>query len=175
MILLSGSELIATIGFLRDSVRQGDSFWKVLWKGKKVDPYLAETRPKRRSKAGSAWADGAWGFTLPWNLVLLALFGAYLMFSPYLFDIKGDLAVAEYILGPLLITFSVISMVEVYRIARFVNILFGIALIIVSFLCPSFVPAANWNAAAVGLLALALAWPKGLVRERYGSWDRLIF
>jgi uncharacterized membrane protein len=170
MILLSGSELIATIGFLKEAVRRGDSFWKVLWKGAKPKQLDESVSPRKRKKT-----EMAWGFTLPWNLLFLTCLGVYLMLSPYLFSMEGHLATSEYIIGPFMITFSVISMVEVYRVARFVNIFFGIFLLIAAILWPGLSALANSSAMVVGLLAMGLAFFKGLVRERYGSWDRFIF
>ncbi len=169
MILLSGSELVAALSFLKEAVGQGACFWQVLWRGKLPESEKALTAPRRRSPTKEAW-----GFTLPWNLVLLVLSGAYLMFSPFIFAMKGDLATVEYVLGPLMVALTVISMVEVYRSVRFVNVFFGIFLVVISFLLGPSLTAAHWNAAGVGLAATILAFPRGLVRERYGSWDRFI-
>jgi len=168
MILLSGSEIIATIAFLKQAGDQGDSVWKVLWKGKKVDGAGPIANPKRRKKG-----EIAWGFYPCWNLVTLLFLGAYLMLSPYLFSSAGGVATAQYIIGPLMITFSVVSMVEVYRAARFAHILLGAVLIIIS-LIASASAYATWNAVLVGLIASAISIPRGVVRERYGSWDRYI-
>ncbi|MBS0653219.1 MAG: vitamin K epoxide reductase family protein [Verrucomicrobia bacterium] len=169
MILLSGSEIIAAISFIKKAVEQGDSFWKVLWKGKKLIGQNHAAKPRNRKKDKTAW-----GFYPCWNLVLLAVLGAYLMLSPYLFSMTGTLATVEYIIGPFMITFSVVAMVEVYRIARFVNSLFGILLIAFPIFWANPATGANWSTALVGLLALGLSIPRGVVRERYGSWDRYI-
>lgn len=169
MILLSGSELIATASFLKKAVAQGDSFWKVLWKGKKLNGADLVARPRNRKKG-----EMAWGFYPCWNLVVLAILGAYLMLSPYLFSGIGTLATIEYIIGPFMITFSVVSMVEVYRMARFVISLFGLLLVALPVIGSDLSMSVGWNAVVIGLAAIALSIPRGVVRERYGSWDRYI-
>ncbi len=169
MILLSGSELVATIQFLKKAVNEGQSFWKVLWKGRKINGIDHPARPRNRKKNKIAW-----GFNFNWNLIVLIVLGAYSMLSPYLFSIKGTLATAGYIIGPFMITFAVVSMVEVYRALRYVNGLLGIFLILAALIWTELNVVANWNIALVGVLSFALSWRKGIIRERYGSWERYI-
>lgn len=166
MILLSGSELIATIQFLKKAVSNGHSFWKVLWKGQKIHRIDHPAQPRNRKKDKMAW-----GFNFNWNLVVLVVLGAYLMLSPYLFSIQGTLATVGYIIGPFMITFAVVSMVEVYRTLRFVDGLLGIFLILAAFLWPEANAIANWSIGLVGGLSFAFSWRKGIIRERYGSWE----
>jgi hypothetical protein len=170
MILLSGAEIIATLTFLRKGVQEGESLWKLLWNGKKMVKAGALTPPRQRRTD-----QVAWGFFPCWNLTLTALVGIYLMFSPYLFSSQGILAMIEYIIGPFMVTFSVVAMVEVYRAIRFVNIFLAVALLCIALIWPELQGGATWNAIIVSLVALLVAWRRGLIRERYGSWERCIF
>ncbi len=169
MILFSGSEIIATIEFLREAVSEGHSFWKVVWKGGKINEISLPKKPRNRKKYKVAW-----GFSCSWNLVALIALGAYLMLSPYLFSITGSLATVSYIIGPFMITFGVVSMVEVYRILRFVNVFLGGSLILAAFFWLEPGHSVDWNAVLIGVLSIAFSWRKGMIRERYGSWERHI-
>ena len=170
MILLSGSEIIATLAFLKRSVKAGDSLWELFWKGKQTEKVGTPAKPRMRRSDQTAW-----GFFPCWNLLVTGLIGGYLMFSPYLLQSKGMLAVMEYIIGPFMVTFSVVAMVEVYRAARLINIFLAVSLVLIALIWPEAHAAANWNAIIAALLVIVVAWRQGTIRERYGSWERYIF
>ena len=75
--------------------------------------------------------------------------------------------------GSLVVTASVIAFSEVARVARYANVALGIGLV---------VAAATFGGEGLpliirilcGVLLAALSLRKGLVRQHYGTWDRLI-
>jgi hypothetical protein len=97
------------------------------------------------------------------------------MVTPSHLGTTGILATSDYILGPLVISFSVMALTEVFRILRFCNVLFGLGLL----LCPLIASDASLlsilNNVLFGALIIAFAWRKGAITHRYGSWEKLIF
>lgn len=159
MIVLTAAEFAAVLQFLAGCKARGESLWVTFWKGGKE---RAGERPiSHRFDQGMG---------LLWNLVLSAGIGAWLMTSPAVVPTVREMAVSNYIVGPLIISASVISSAEVFRSLRYVNVLFGIECIVVSSIFHSSVA----MHVILGIVLAALAFPKGRIRERYGAWGRLI-
>ncbi len=74
----------------------------------------------------------------------------------------------------MVVTFSVIAMAEVGRAIRFINIAFAVWLIVAMFLLKDVPAQALWNAIISGAALMALSFPKGRIREKYGTFDRYI-
>ncbi|MGH8593062.1 MAG: SPW repeat domain-containing protein [Gammaproteobacteria bacterium] len=68
------------------------------------------------------------GVSLPWNLLLSALVGVWLMGTRLVFDTQAPMAHSDHLLGALVITVSITALAEVARAVRFINALFGICL-----------------------------------------------
>jgi hypothetical protein len=168
MILFTGGELVAVLEYLREARQKGSSLWQVFWKGGELPKMRAQVKPIDR--AGTQ----AWGFTFPLNLVAAALLGIWLMASPEWLGISGAVATSNFVLGPLVTTFSVISFTEVFRSARYVLILFGVGLMAAPLIATGPAVAGIINNLAVGAAIIALAFHKGLIRERYGAWEKWI-
>lgn len=168
MILFTFSEVVATAQFLWHSHKEGKPFWKTVWHGGVI-----EERPKRKR---ALHAKGmALGITIPWNLVLTASGGAWLMFDPFVLGTVRPAADLAYIIGPLLIVFSVVACAEAARAVRFVNIFFGLILLIGPWFFSGASPLSLTVYMIVGVAVTVLSIPKGRVIEHYGSWDKHIF
>lgn len=169
MIVLTAGELAAVLQFLNEARKKGESVWKVFWKGGKVERSFFQAKPRSRPKDSLPW-----GVTLPWNLLVSIAIGIWLMASPSALGMQNDLATVNYIEGPMIAAFSVIALAEAFRGVRYVNILFGIGLV----LAPWFVSEANLlfigNDVLAGLIIIALAFRKGKISERYGAWEKMI-
>ena len=136
-------------------------------KGETSPKAALNVKPRdRRSGAQS------WGFTFPANLAAAALLGIWLMASPSVLGIAGGTATSNFILGPLVTTFSVIALVEVFRSARYILIAFGAGLILAPWLDGVTDAAGIANNLVVGAAIIALSFKKGKIRERYGSWEK---
>ena len=86
------------------------------------------------------------------------------------------MANSDHLLGALVLTTAVIAWAEVARPLRFLNILFGLWLIV----APWFLGGGTVAGSLVGILAgialIALSLSRGKrSEEHYGSWDRFIF
>ena len=57
---------------------------------------------------------------------------------------------------------------------RFLNILPGTCIIAAPWILPGAAGGARWNDLIAGAALIALAFPRGPVREQYGGWDRFI-
>jgi hypothetical protein len=115
------------------------------------------------------------GVNWPWPLVASAGLGIALMFTRLLFDTSGTMADSDHLVGALIVTFTVIAAAEVARALRFVNVGFGLWLIVAPWwLSGVSSPLAAWSSVAAGLLLIGLAVPQGQIDNRYGGWDRYI-
>ncbi len=166
MILLTGGELVAVVQYLRETKQKGGQLWQVFWKGGELPKTALHAKPRERKGVQ------AWGFTFPANLVATTLCGIWLMASPELLGIHGGTATSNYILGPLVTTFSVIAFTEVFRSARFLLVILGAGLLIAPWLAADSVAVGMANNLVVGGAIIALCFRKGKVRERYGIWEK---
>jgi nucleoside-diphosphate-sugar epimerase/uncharacterized membrane protein len=113
------------------------------------------------------------GVSLPWNLALCMLIGAWLMFTRLTLDHDGALANWDHLIGALVITVAAIASAEVARPVRYLIIPLASMLLI-----SPFVHDASWLsvgvtlACAVALIVLSIR--RGPVRGRYGAWNRKI-
>jgi hypothetical protein len=163
MIVLTAGELAATLQFLKEARKRGNSLWQTFWKGGQPNTDSTPS-PKRFS----------FGVTFPWNLIGSVILGLWLMSSPSILNIQGGLAIDDYIQGPLIVAFSVIAFAEPFRAVRYLNLLFGLCLILAPWLVSRAPHAGIVNNIVVGLLVLGLAFHKGKISERYGDWERFI-
>ena len=175
MIPFAVDEVIATGQFLRESVRNGKPFWRTFWVGDTMDGGSDDQRtPKYGAPAMQMIAPMRWGVTVPFNLVITAAIGIWLMFSPAVFGTTGSAANSAHLTGALVVTVSIIAMAEVIRAGRFLNLLLGAWIAISPWVTSGAVGTARWNALVAGLAVIALSIPRGAVRERYSKWDKAI-
>lgn len=172
MIPLTLDEVVAMCQFLVQAHREGQPLWQVFWKGgalrKTPEAGSVSVRPDVVSSAGMVW-----GMSLPWNLLVSTALGLWLMFAPFVLGSTGKAAHSDHLIGALVVTVAIISLADVGRPARFVNVLFGAWLIASPWLLGA-ATGARWNDMMVGILVLLLSFPRGPVGERYGSYERFI-
>jgi len=171
MIALTLDEVVAMIQFLVQAVGEGQPLWKTFWVGGTLRD-LPVTPPPRPDVA-SAEAM-IWGVALPWNLLLSAGLGIWLMFAPSALGIAGAAAHSDHLIGALVVTVAVIALADVGRALRFINVLFGAWVIAAPWLLGGATPISRWSDAIVAALLIVLSLPRGPVRERYGTWQRFI-
>ncbi len=175
MIPFTADEVVAMGQFLRRSVREGKPFWRTFWVGGTLDEeHKDERTPAYGAPSSQAVPAAAWGVTAPWNLVVSAALGIWLMFAPAVFGATGRAADSDHLVGALIATVAVIVMAEVIRAGRFLNILLGAWIVAAPWFLSGATAGAKWNDVAVGLLLIALSIPRGKVREQYASWNRVI-
>jgi hypothetical protein len=160
-------EMVATVQFLLRRRRAGQSLLRVFLVGD-TDRGAARALPGEfeRSPAQIGRDMVSRRVNLPWNLALCTLVGIWLMFTRLTLGAEGAMANAEHLIGALIITVSAIACAEVARQARFVNVIFGAALLVTPFVFDAQAPQAiaSWLC-AVALIALSV--PRGAVLSRY--------
>lgn len=179
MISPSLDEVIAMGQFMVESRREGQPFWRTFWMGGTLKTSSAYEGKSEDSEAPSGPASSAFfsamGLTnVPWTLALSALLGVWLMISPSLLQTQSVMADSEHLVGALVVTFSVIAWGEVARAVRFINILFGVWLVVSPWVLIGTSTGSAWVTVVVGAVLIPLSLPRGKVDGRYGSWDRYI-
>jgi len=172
MISPALDEVIATCQFLLRSRREGKPFWRTFWVGGTLE-HADDSKPPPRAASEELISAMNWE-SVPWNLVVSAALGVWIMVAPSVFGTQGRAADSDHLVGALIVTFAVIAIGEVARAVRFINVLFGAWLIAAPWLLAGIGQAASWNGVLAGVVLIVLSLPRGKVKERYGSWDRYI-
>lgn len=173
-------ELVATTLFLRRRKRQGHALLRVFFRGDTDD----EARGEGGGRSGERddFAQGpvsfvvdmmGGGVTLPWSLAASLAIGVWLMLTRLTLGTGGGMADADHLIGSLVVTVTVVALAEVARPLRFLNMALGAALLVTPIAFGADV-AATAASLACGTALIALAVPRGPVRNRYGGWSRLL-
>ncbi|HEX2140004.1 MAG TPA: vitamin K epoxide reductase family protein [Woeseiaceae bacterium] len=171
----SFDELLATGQFLLQRRRKGRALWPIFLHGDTASGGSKEAPADFEQSFGQLnreiWAGGV---NLPWNLVLSIAIGAWLMCTRLVFGTEEPLASSDHIIGALVITVSVTALAEMARPLRFLNVLFGLALIGAPWLLDGGSLLADWAGVLAGLALIALAIPRGTIANNYGTWNRFL-
>lgn len=175
MISLTIDEVVAVLQFLRAKKREGRKLWDVLWHGAPVEGGYEDTRTPSLAHGGwKVFPSMTWGVNVPWNILATALVGGWLMVSPYVLKVTGIAADLDFIIGAMIVVVSVISMAEVVRSFRFVNMLLGLYVFISPWVIFVDHPIRQWSNLFVGILVIALSVRKGIIKEKYGELTKKI-
>jgi uncharacterized membrane protein len=175
MIPYSLNEFVAMGQFMVDAHRKGKPFWHTFWTGDAMEGGSADTSKGLVATTGEKIAQATRGVTYPWTLLLSIVIGLWLTFTRLSFHSSGAMANSDHLIGALVVTFSIMAFAEVGRAIRFINIPFGAWLIAAPWLLHGIAsPLAAWNGVISGVAIIALALPRGRIRDSYGSWDRYV-
>ena len=175
MIPFTIDEVIVTGQFLAATRREGRSLWRTFWVGGTMSGGTPDTRtPRYGAPMTAMFTPATWGLTLPWTLIASGVIGAYVMASPALLGSTPPAAHSAQVAGALVVTIAVIATAEVARALRFVNVLLGAWIAASGWLLSGATTASQFSGLTTGLLILALSWPRGPIRERYGTWQSWI-
>jgi uncharacterized membrane protein len=173
MISLTLDEVAAMLQFLVQARREGQPLRRIFWKGgtlrKTPEAAAVTVRPDVVRPMAMFW-----GVSLPWNLLVSAALGLWLMFAPFALGSTGTAAHSDHLVGAMIATVAIIALAEVGRAMRFVNVLFGAWIIASPWLLGGATISATWNDMIAGILVIVLCFPRGPVGERYGSLERFI-
>jgi len=177
MIPLEVDEVVAMMQFTVGAKKRGESLWHVFWMGGAVageddhrTPEIFET-PRHPLAVLRA---SVYGMTLPWNLVVSAVLGMWMMAVPDVLGNKGLVADVDHLAGALIVVASGIAFGEPVRTMRFLIVPLGLLIAGTPFVVSEPTVAGGINDVIVGLGAAALCLPRGAIRESFGSWDRWI-
>jgi len=170
MVALSLDEVIAMLQFLVQTHRAGNPVWRTFWLGGAA---LGDNLTPRRSETTDP-RQMFWGVTLPWNLLVSAALGAWLMVAPAVFQTTGQAAHSDHILGALVVTVAIVAFAEVTRAARFINIALALGIIALPWLLGGGTLAASLNDLIIGALVIVLSIAPGKIKNSYESWNPLV-
>ena len=180
MIPIELDEVVAMIQHMVQAKRRGDSLWDVFWKGGEPFEHNSDERSPEvmefPQKPGEVFMASIWGISFPWTLVVSTILGIWMMAAPEVMGlpIKADAADVNHLGGALIVVMAVVSMGEVVRTGRYLNVLFGLAVAIWPWFLSDSNLALNISSAVSGLLVAGLSIPRGTVKESYGLWDRYV-
>ena len=173
MIALTLDEVAAMLQFLVQARSEGQPLWRIFWQGGILRTVPETTHVTARPDMVRPMAM-FWGVSLPWNLIVSAALGLWLMFAPSVLGSSGMAAHSDHLVGALTLTVAVIVLAEVGRAMRFVNVLLGAWIVVSPWLLGGATTAATWSDMIAGVLIIVLSFPRGPVGERYGSVEGLI-
>jgi hypothetical protein len=166
-------ELVATGQFLNRRRKAGANLIRIFFAGDTDDGREEEVQDFARPPRVIVRDMLGGGVSVPWNLGVCIAIGVWLMFTRLTLGTEGGMANADHLIGSLVITVTVMTLAEVARPVRFLNIVFGLALLITPFAYGVGWPATISSlVCGVGLIALSLR--RGSVSYRYGSWNKFI-
>lgn len=167
-------ELLASLQFVRRRVKAGRNWLRVFFVGDTEEgdaPRAADQFDRSPMAVVKEMVAG--GVSLPWNLALSAAIGLWLLFTRLTLGAAGSMANIDHVIGSLVLTVVSLSAAEVARPLRYLNVSLGVALLAAPFLSEAGT-ASTVNSLVCGAALVALSLRRGPIRERYGTWDRVI-
>jgi hypothetical protein len=176
MIPLTLDEVVAMGQYMLRSVREERPFWRTFFRGGPDPNGSADKKDPGFSAALSVQTAAAVrGVTVPWTLAASCVVGAWLMVSRLVFGTWGATANSDHLTGAMIITIAVCAMAEVARPLRFLNLPFGLWLIVAPSLFSGASLGSALNDIVAGLIVIGLSVPRGRRSgEHYGPWDRYV-
>jgi hypothetical protein len=175
MIALTVDEVVAVLQYLHECKKQKLPLWDIFWFGGCPEGATDDARTPHFSDVKHKFKSMIWGTqTIPYNLVITALLGVWMMSAPQILDLQGMLANSCHIFGALTVTLSIISWAEVTRALRYILILFGIWFLISPWVFEGSSLHSQWNGVIVGVLLIIFSFRRGRIVESYGSWNKYI-
>ncbi|MCM5681249.1 vitamin K epoxide reductase family protein [Schlegelella sp. S2-27] len=174
MLPYSFDEIAAMFQFMLRARREGQSMWRVFWRGGNCRGARASGEPPLAldaEHARQAWRQfGA----LPKGLAACTVLGVWLMCTRLIFGSEEAMADSDHLVGAMVIVVSVSAFSEVVRPLRALNTLLGAWLVAAPWLLPGANSVAAAGSVAAGLLLIFLSIPRGPVRHHYAGWDRYL-
>jgi hypothetical protein len=109
-----------------------------------------------------------------WTRIVNILIGLGVMIAPALFKFNSVAADNNHIVGPLVLTFAIVSLWEINRNVRLFNIVTGSWLIVSPFII-GFTNTPLFIDVVLGMAVLVFSLNKGTVKNRYGGGWRSLF
>lgn len=176
MLALTVDEVVAVCQYLAQVRREKKNFWRTFFLGSAYTEDSVDTRtPSFHDGFRKVVKGMVWGVTLPWNLVLTALIGIWLLFADNAMGYTGMMAHNSDVCGALIVVFSVIAWAEVLRSLRYINIVIAIWLGISPWVLSGATMPVALHSAILALAVIILSIFRGKIKEQYGTWNKHIF
>ncbi len=171
---LAVHESIAVGQFLVLAYKQKKKFWPFFWLGGNVLGYGGKDPDRKRWSIRQRWAASYQGISLPWFIILQAAIGVWLMARPDILPFNIQSADCDHWMGAIIVTVAAVATAEVTRTARFVNVIAGLVVLILTLTFSSGSTAILISGIASAILLIIASIPRGVIIERYASWNRFI-
>lgn len=176
MLALTVDEVVAVCQYLKQIRSEKKDFWRTFFLGSQYEEDSIDTRTPTFNQPFWKVVRGMfWGVRIPWNLVITALIGGWLLFSNDILGFKGVLAANTDVCGALIVVFSVISWAEVIRAVRLMNMVMAVWFGIAPWVLPGATTLIIWHSVIIAIVVIILSIFRGKIREQYGTWNRFIF
>jgi hypothetical protein len=176
MLALTIDEVVAVCQYLHRIRKEGKPFWRIFFMGSEYSADSVDTRtPSFHDTVSRIFHGMVWGVTIPWNLLITALLGVWILFSDNILGFSGLLANMNDVCGALIVVFSIISWAEVIRAARFINMIIALWFGIATWIFAGASPFMSWHSSILAAIIIVLSIFRGKIKERYGSWDKFVF
>lgn len=173
MIPLTVDEVVAMLQFLVRKVRAGETLWRAFILGYGIEGDSDERSPAYGGPLARIAPASAWGVTVPWGLLAATAAGLWLLAAPEILGTPEPLAASNHLVGALAATIAVTVMAEPIRIGRYLNLLVGLWIVTSPFLFGG--SAVDiFNGLVVAVVVAVGSFPRGPIRERYGSWQSMV-
>ncbi|MCH9612774.1 MAG: hypothetical protein S4CHLAM102_12710 [Chlamydiia bacterium] len=175
LLVLAVDEVVAVIQFLHQSWKEGKPFWHTFFLGgDNPNNQQDERTPPFHTNPWRLICSAVWGAGFQWNLILQTAIGVWLMFSPSVFGLGPLASDFNHLFGALVVVLSVISQAEVIRIVRYLVIPFGLWFAIATWFINSWGSPEQWVDLGCGIALILLSFPRGKIRETYGTWQKWV-
>lgn len=171
---LAVHESIAVGQFLVLTYKQKKNFWQIFWLGGNVLGYEGKDPDRTRWSLRQRWRASVQGVSLPWLIVVQIIVGVWLMARPNILPFNIESANFDHWMGAIIVTVAAVATAEVTRTARFVNVIAGVVVLIGTFVFSSGSTPILISGIVCSVLLIIASIPKGVIVERYASWDRFI-
>lgn len=165
MVPLALDEVIATGQYLIRAKKAGHGYFRTMCLGTKEYMDTAENEPAEKKTQDAA---------PPIFLLISSLIAASLLAAPHYLNITEAASVNCFIVGALLVTFSVMAFAEVCRSVRLLNIVLCAWLVASLMFLPGYSQTSVFVLAAAAVAITLLCIPRGRIMHRYGTWTKFI-
>lgn len=179
MIVFTIDEVGAAAQHLLRARRRG-TLWSAFWKGDEPEEDNRDERSPEMvdfpSRPGAVLSSSTRGASFPPMLTGSALVGLWLMFAPAQFGLQTQDTAANvsHLAGALIVIISVISMAELLRKVRYLNLIPALAVAVIPWFLADGGEMYYLNGTFAALFVILLSLPRGEITDRYGIWDRYI-
>lgn len=179
MLPLEVDEVVAMGQHMVQATRNGEPFWRVFWLGGQP---VGKNEDKRSpaivmfaGRSGKVVRASLWGMSVPFSLAAATASGVLLLFAPGFWHVPIDAAAAHifHMTGAFVIVCSVVSMGEVVRVVRFLNLPAGVCVAVLPWFYNGGAGLCVTGSVA-SVLACAFSIPRGRITETYGLWQKFI-
>lgn len=171
---LAVHESIAMGQFLVLAYQQKKNLWHIFWLGGNVLGYEGKDPNRTCWSLRQRWAASIQGVSLPWAILVQGIVGIWLMARPSILPYTVQSADCDHWMGAIIVTVAAVASAEVTRTARFVNVIAGVIVLILTLIFSSGSLVILMSGLVSGIVLIIASLPKGVIVERYASWNRRI-